>query len=907
MELFINFKGVVLKLKFKKGSLYLQFFIWSVISLFFIASIQMALVLFSHWQLSHKISTTFSKSLEEANEDYLKNFIRMTSKRIESYFKKADHELEILSYNAQFYFDHRHLYLEILNTKSGRKLFGDQLKYDRNNHWWQNQSDEMSLVIGYSHILDHQHRIPKMTREHILITGVLDPLFASLMERGIPKQRVYFIGPEGKSYVRVYPWQDLIAVPDQKYPGQKQVDIWKFYFPELLDHFKNRLSDPQKNQKALSQVVWTPPIDDIGSSDYKISLFTPIWNLSRTQFEGAFAIDLNLNHIVEFIEKIVVEETGFAFLISDDGHVVAASDRAQDIMGLKSRLSKLNPQGIKSIIYDIQDSEFSSIRKIQNLLGQRAIMKKMILKHSKGDNEYYSLALEPLEPMWLLNNGYVKKAKWSIGILVPDEEILKPLMSTQTVLKDSNENIFIQYGLVLLMVIAVAIIISSILAHKLSSRIRKLVHVAEDMAHHEYNVRVNIKGNDEISQLSTAFNQMAEKIDFHQKSLIESEKRAVAANKAKSVFLATMSHEMRTPLNALAGVMQLLKETPLNTEQKKYLTIYERASAALKTIVDDALDLSSIESGEFKIKSVVFNPVETFESTFQLIAKQALEKKLKYEIDLDPLLPKKLKGDHDRISQIILNLLSNAIKFTEEGQVSLAVRVLHTDGNHEQIKLEIVVSDSGIGISEDNLETIFDKFQQVHDFIDRKYSGTGLGLAITKRLVSVMGGKISVQSTPGKGSTFACEIPFTTYKECPENKRENDLGTATRQLQKHKILLVEDSPDNRLLIQLFLKNEPYEIINAENGQVAFDLFKQEDFDLVLMDLQMPVMNGFTATQMIREYEEAHHKKHTPIIALTAHANPEVVEKIITCGANLHLSKPLDLKKLIQTLRSAVEI
>jgi signal transduction histidine kinase len=523
------------------------------------------------------------------------------------------------------------------------------------------------------------------------------------------------------------------------------------------------------------------------------------------------------------------------------------------------------------------------------------------------------------------------------------------------------------------------------------------------------------------------------------KALRDASQLAQSLNLAKNAFLAAMSHEIRTPMNAILGMADMLWESPLNPEQMQYVEVFRRAGSGLLLLINDILDLSKIEAGNLELERIGFDLEEVMDSAIELTAVKARAKNIVLLSHLSPGVATSLVGDPTRLRQVLINLLGNAVKFTDSGEVVLTARN-HESGKSGQI--EFAVSDTGIGIPSDKLDTIFDDFTQADASTTRKYGGTGLGLGISRRLVEAMGGRLTATSSAGQGSTFrfnarfdpapgnspkvrvalgdlhgkrvllidhnatnclilretlqawglesdafqlpaealAClpeamagEHPYslvvldscmpgmdgfeTVFEvrriagglpivmlastarpgdtarrlearlsgyavkpvarahllrlvcdalETRETPEPHPAGILDRQKEKPvkpaRILLAEDSPDNRLLIQVYLKGSPYQLTLEENGKAAVDRFAASDFDLILMDVQMPVMDGLAATRAIRELERERGAPSTPIIALTASASSQDIESSGNAGCNAHLSKPISKLQLL----SAVE-
>lgn len=424
----------------------------------------------------------------------------------------------------------------------------------------------------------------------------------------------------------------------------------------------------------------------------------------------------------------------------------------------------------------------------------------------------------------------------------------------------------------------------------------------------EFTRRVSVVGNDELSHLGRAINRTIDSFVQIHRDLQDSVERANAANQAKSLFLANMSHEFRTPMTAILGFSELLEsdlmKDPKAKDRRDWIQTVSRNAKHLLTILNDILDLSKIEAGKISLEKIEVVPRDLIRDVVALMLPRATEKGIEIRIDEKSTFPDAIAADPVRIKQVLLNLVSNAVKFTANGCVTLSVRCVKLE--QDRTRIEIDVSDTGIGLTDEQIGKLFDTFAQADNSITRRFGGTGLGLVISRKLARMMNGDVSVKSKVGEGSTFtfSMEAPLRTLRRDEiEGKKTEAIACSASSLPLEgvEVLLVEDGIDNQRLISLVLKKAGATVFLAENGQIAIDMLygrreKGSAFDVVLMDMQMPVMDGFTATRKLRDEGWT-----LPIFALTAHSMNGDREKCLASGCDDFLSKPIDRAELIARL------
>ncbi len=399
----------------------------------------------------------------------------------------------------------------------------------------------------------------------------------------------------------------------------------------------------------------------------------------------------------------------------------------------------------------------------------------------------------------------------------------------------------------------------------------------------------------ELESMNKELTEEIEYVKRMEQELKQARDRAEEMSQAKGEFLANMSHEIRTPMNGVIGTLQLLADTRLETVQQEYVDTAHKSAYSLLTILNDILDLSKIEAGKLNIELIPLDLREIVSELITLHTMTAEEKCIQLYADIDDQLPKILIGDPTRIRQILANLVSNALKFTDKGHVKLRISVVSRDNADVDIRFE--VEDTGVGIKEEIKDNLFNEFTQADGSTTRKYGGTGLGLAIVKQLVEMMHGQFGVDSVPDEGSTFWFRLPLEISSEQSIAQPHDEELELKGKLSGH-VLLVEDNPINQMIAQKMLEKIGLESTLAGDGQEALDRLEQGNYDVVLMDCQMPVMDGFEATRQIRKQDSL---QQLPVIAMTANVMEGDREKCLEAGMNDYIGKPVVEANLKKTL------
>ncbi len=585
---------------------------------------------------------------------------------------------------------------------------------------------------------------------------------------------------------------------------------------------------------------------------------------------------------------------------------IAFLDR-ENLAILKNMITQFNDVATTKEIDGLKKIEKSKIEIDKRLNELSKYNNSNIIDKQKNMlQEFYNIGVKTTKDVIVKGNSrYIKSfqnIRDKIRDLYENQKIKSYNILKKSIRKISeNTHRYFQLSFIL-SVLGLIVIISMALylIYSIRSRFEKVYKSLDNLIKEkpDFSKKMIPKRDDEIGMIVNGFNRVQSRLERDFIRLNRLKIKAEETSKLKSEFLANMSHEIRTPINGIVGMSYLVLQTNLTTKQRNYIEKIENSAKSLLSIINDILDLSKIESGKLIIDKVEFNLDKLIENTLDLIKFQARKKRIKIKIEYDKNTPKKLYGDSLRVSQILNNLFSNAVKFTQTGgKITLSVSRIAKN------RFKFIVKDTGIGLTKKEQEKIFKAFSQADGSTTRDYGGTGLGLTISKQLVELMNGKIWVESEYGVGSSFIFEIELKEVKEKKESikyivpiSRDKKLRCNINMLRGCKILLVDDNEINQEIVMGLLENSKIELDIVSNGKEAIDRFKPNIYTLILMDIQMPIMDGYEATKIIRQKD-----KNIPIIAITANAMKDDIAKSLNSGMNSHINKPINVEELYETI------
>ncbi len=671
-------------------------------------------------------------------------------------------------------------------------------------------------------------------------------------------------------------------------------------FPEydIRNDIYYTIADPENDPQHTLR--WTPVYQDSAQQGMMISAVMPVYT-EDGEFAGVTGTDITLTDIAS---RFLRSETryGFDFILDGKGRIISMPWEKTPLFGMPEQSQESFRKGAV-LEFSVLQSPVAPLRDtVREMLEQDRTQVQLITLAGKA---------------YFITMAKVPSTGWVVGRLVPRDIVFSPILSTQRALRDAKKAIMDWVFWLGLLILLCGILVTIVFIHRrLSLRLQQLTRVAEHTQSGSMDERANISGKDEIAVLGRAFNDMIDRLrDFQNdlerqveertKDLAQARDEALAAKEARGRFLATMSHEIRTPLNAIIGLNHLVLKTDLNAKQRDYLNKIQISARSLLGIINDILDFSKIEAGKLEIEPVEMQLDDVLTQLSDVSSEMAERKGLELHFYRHPDVPNSVIGDPLRIHQILLNLVSNAIKFTEEGEVVVRIeRQPEAKDSGARITLRCTVRDTGIGLSKEQADRLFQAFTQADGSTTRKYGGTGLGLSICKSLVEMMHGRIWVESEPGKGSRFIFTIVVEACEQRESDPRRHALSDDG---ERHRVLIVDDNETSLEILSEYIETFGFRCGTAMSGlQAVRELEKSseqgKDYDLVLLDYRMPGLDGIETARLIRASDKI---RATPtIIMVTAHSREDVILAAESLRVEGFLTKPVSQSLLLDTILKA---
>ena len=638
------------------------------------------------------------------------------------------------------------------------------------------------------------------------------------------------------------------------------------------------------------QPLWT--VYQWQSPPYTLSISanSPVYDQNK-KLIGVVGVDQRLSQISNFLRELKVSHSGKTFILERTGLIIASSATENPYKLVNGKATRLNASNSQDALIRATTQHLTKQFKNLNQIQQSQTFEYVL----DGQRQFVRVA--PWKDEWGLD--------WLVVVVVPESDFMAQInANTRTTI------------LLCLGALGVATILGFFTSRWITKPILKLQEASQLISSGHLDQTVQVQGIDELESLADSFNQMAgqlktsfieleSRVEERTAELKEAKLVADRANQAKSEFLANMSHELRTPLNGILGYAQILNRSKtLPVKERHGVEIIHQCGSHLLTLINDVLDLSKIEARKLELAPKAIHFPSFLQGVAEICRIRADQKGIDFVYSPDPQLPEGIFADEKRLRQVLLNLLGNAIKFTDKGSVTLKVAVVENQANPSTHRIKFQVEDTGVGIAPDQLDKIFQAFEQVGDR-QRQAEGTGLGLAISQKIVQLMNGQIQVKSKPGIGSDFFFEVELAIATDWAQ---QNSIATGKQIIgyegQRRHLLVVDDRWENRAILVNLLEPLGFQVSEAENGQVGLEKIRQLSPDLVITDLAMPVMNGFELLKQVRSANDLQHQKVIVSSASVAQADRELS---LDAGGNDFLPKPVEVSELFNLLATYLEL
>jgi signal transduction histidine kinase/CheY-like chemotaxis protein len=888
--------------------------------------------------LSAVASTEVEKGLLAANREYFEKYAGATASRTDWMLREATVEVQKIAGFAQVLEDNKDSLATLFNYPATVAYFQDELKYNPAGKWAQNASAEPSVVTVWSYLLEPDGTVKPNALNVVRQSAFLDLFFPVAKKYGVEKTQISYIGAPEVPVARVFPYTNYAENLAKTNPTAVNRNFWYSLPPTILTSWENWGKQSASKPVPSNEVTFTTPYLDITGNGLVMTLFHPVWNTDRTKVRGLVSIDISLNQISNLVKDLKIAESGFALLAQSNGNIIAINEAGEKVLGLTTKVE--STYGFKGLSRFFQTSQIPEVTKVTLPNDGKVNFSEITI----GGRDY-QIILKQLDPLNFMSDPVrpIRAETWSLGFVVPKAELLIALRATQDTINGNTRSILA----FLLASSLLSLVLVAVVAYLISSRMTRTLTLlnngVKQIQAKNYAVQIKVTAKDEFGQLSSAFNGMAQEIKSYtenleemvqertrqlqlanleiqhlhdelaaeneeinrnmailretQKQLEESEKRAQSASNTKSAFLANMSHELRTPMNAILLYSELLTDDATDLGLDNFvedLAKIQSSGKHLLALINGILDLSKIEAGKMELYLEDFSVSELAKDVTTTINPLTQKNNNILKLDLAPDLGE-MKADVTKVRQTLINLMSNACKFTEKGTVSLNISRTYANGLDWIV---FKVSDTGIGMTSEQMGKLFQEFSQADASTTRKYGGTGLGLAISRKFCQMMGGDITAESEYGKGSIFTVVLPAevsdpkAAKAELPKPVLPVVVNTTTK---KPVVLVIDDDVQISALLVRSLSKEGFQVETATFGEDGLRRARELRPDVITLDVVMPGMDGWTVLNLLKSDPVL---VGIPVVMLTMLDDRS---KAYSLGAVDYLVKPVSREDLVAVL------